>query len=135
VAGKRSLGCIRPADVKIKDRHENDFCFDDMKRLLPILRRREIRSSANYRSTCINQTKFRDEVRPRFGVMRAREFVMKDAILSMQIIPVWNNLPFHAYTYSQIFTRLGLKFRAVSADTGAIGRQRFAMSLRTGRCR
>jgi len=85
--------------------------------------RREIRS---YRQLPVNfyqiQTKFRDEVRPRFGVMRAREFVMKD---SYSFHADYGSLE-QTYrvmydTYSRIFTRLGLKFRAVAADTGAIG--------------
>lgn len=110
--------------LKIKDRHQNDFCFGPThEEVITDIARRDIKS---YRQLPVNfyqiQTKFRDEVRPRFGVMRAREFLMKDAY------------SFHANfesleqtyremheTYSRIFTRLGLKFRAVAADTGAIG--------------
>ncbi len=113
-----------PQMLKIKDRHARDFLFGPThEEVITDVARKEIRS---YRQLPINfyqiQTKFRDEIRPRFGVMRAREFVMKDAY------------SFHASresleqtyavmhdTYSRIFTRLGLKFRAVAADTGAIG--------------
>jgi prolyl-tRNA synthetase len=113
-----------PQMLKITDRHENLFCFGPThEEVITDIARREIKS---YRQLPLNfyqiQTKFRDEVRPRFGVMRAREFVMKDAY------------SFHASydsleqtyramheTYSRIFTRLGLQFRAVAADTGAIG--------------
>src|SRR5574337_1269564 len=68
------------------------------------------------------QTKFRDEIRPRFGVMRAREFIMKDAY-SFDLTPAGLEQSYQAMhdAYSRIFTRLGLKFRAVQADTGAIG--------------
>ena len=113
-----------PQMLKIKDRHDNDFCFGPThEEVITDIARREIRS---YRQLPINfyqiQTKFRDEVRPRFGVMRAREFVMKDAY---SFHPDYASLE-HTYqimhdTYSRIFTRLGLQFRAVTADTGAIG--------------
>ena len=113
-----------PQMLKIKDRHQRDFCFGPThEEVITDIARKEIRS---YRQLPVSfyqvQTKFRDEIRPRFGVMRAREFVMKDAY------------SFHAgedsldatyqimyASYSRIFTRLGLKFRAVAADTGAIG--------------
>ncbi|MDE2118651.1 MAG: proline--tRNA ligase [Betaproteobacteria bacterium] len=113
-----------PQMLKIKDRHDNLFCFGPThEEVITDIARREVKS---YRQLPLNfyqiQTKFRDEVRPRFGVMRAREFVMKDAY------------SFHAGyesleqtyrvmhdTYSRIFTRLGLQFRAVAAETGAIG--------------
>ena len=113
-----------PELLRLKDRHERDFCFGPThEEIITDLFRREIRS---YRQLPIAfyqvQTKFRDEVRPRFGVMRAREFIMKDAYSfdadeagmarSYQIM-------FDAYT--RIFTRMGLAFRAVDADTGAIG--------------
>ena len=69
------------------------------------------------------QTKFRDEIRPRFGVMRAREFMMKDALLLPRRLrrPASASTATMYDTYTRIFTRLGLKFRAVAADTGAIG--------------
>ena len=113
-----------PQMLKIKDRHNNDFCFGPThEEVITDIARREIRS---YRQLPVNfyqiQTKFRDEVRPRFGVMRAREFVMKDAY---SFHADYASLE-HTYqamhdTYSHIFTRLGLQFRAVAADTGAIG--------------
>jgi len=113
-----------PQMLKIKDRHGRDFCFGPThEEVITDVARREIKS---YRQLPVNfyqvQTKFRDEIRPRFGVMRAREFVMKDAysfhanFASLeQTYQVMHNC------YSRIFTRLGLKFRAVAADTGAIG--------------
>ena len=113
-----------PQMLKIKDRHERDFCFGPThEEVISDLARREIKS---YRQLPVNfyqiQTKFRDEIRPRFGVMRAREFLMKDAYSFhtgteslQQTYQVMHD------TYSRIFTRLGLKFRVVAADTGAIG--------------
>src|SRR6266481_2004632 len=113
-----------PQMLKIQDRHENNFCFGPThEEVITDIARREIRS---YRQLPINlyqiQTKFRDEVRPRFGVMRAREFVMKDAYsFHADYSSLEQTYRAMHDTYSQIFTRLGLKFRAVSADTGAIG--------------
>ena len=113
-----------PQMLKIKDRHEHDFCFGPThEEIITDIIRREIKS---YRQLPINfyqiQTKFRDEIRPRFGVMRAREFIMKDAysfhIDESSLLKTYRLM--HE-TYSRIFTRLGLKFRAVAADTGAIG--------------
>ncbi len=113
-----------PQMLKIRDRHDNEFCFGPThEEVITDIARREIKS---YRQLPVNfyqiQTKFRDEVRPRFGVMRAREFVMKDAY---SFHSSFDSLE-HTYhvmhdTYSRIFTRLGLQFRAVAADTGAIG--------------
>jgi prolyl-tRNA synthetase len=110
--------------LKIKDRHNNDFCFGPThEEVITDIARREIRS---YRQLPINfyqiQTKFRDEVRPRFGVMRAREFLMKDAYsFHADYASLEQTYRVMYDTYSRIFTRLGLKFRAVAADTGAIG--------------
>ncbi|MBM3355113.1 MAG: proline--tRNA ligase [Betaproteobacteria bacterium] len=113
-----------PQMLKIKDRHQRDFLFGPThEEVITDIARREIRS---YRQLPVHfyqmHTKFRDEIRPRFGVMRAREFIMKDGY------------SFHAgyddlareyrlmhQTYSRIFERLGLRFRAVAADPGAIG--------------
>ena len=113
-----------PQMLKIKDRHERNFCFGPThEEVITDIARREIKS---YRQLPVNfyqvQTKFRDEIRPRFGVMRAREFMMKDAY---SFHANFESLE-HTYqtmydAYSRIFTRLGLKFRAVAADTGAIG--------------
>ena len=110
--------------LKIKDRKEAEYCYGPTaEEVITDFARQEISS---YKQLPINfyniQTKFRDEIRPRFGVMRAREFLMKDAY-SFHI----DDESLHAEyrnmydTYSRIFTRLGLKFRAVFADTGAIG--------------
>ncbi|MDO8264382.1 MAG: proline--tRNA ligase [Gallionella sp.] len=113
-----------PQMLKIKDRHANDFCFGPThEEVITDIARREIRS---YRQLPVNfyqiQTKFRDEVRPRFGVMRAREFLMKDAYsFHADYASLEENYRVMYDTYSRIFTRLGLKFRAVAADTGAIG--------------
>jgi prolyl-tRNA synthetase len=113
-----------PQMLKIRDRHERDFCFGPThEEVITDIARREIRS---YRQLPLNfyqiQTKFRDEIRPRFGVMRAREFVMKDAY-SFHIDQTGLEQTYRVMyeTYRRIFTRLGLRFRAVAADTGAIG--------------
>lgn len=113
-----------PQMLKIKDRHERDFCFGPThEEVITDLARREIRS---YKQLPLNfyqiQTKFRDEIRPRFGVMRAREFMMKDAYsfhTSLESLEQTYQTMYQAY--SNVFNRLGLKFRAVRADTGAIG--------------
>ncbi|MDX9950952.1 MAG: proline--tRNA ligase [Methylophilaceae bacterium] len=113
-----------PQMLKIKDRHERDFCFGPThEEVITDIARKEIRS---YKQLPLNfyqiQTKFRDEIRPRFGVMRAREFVMKDAYsfhTSLESLEETYALMYQ--TYSNIFNRLGLQFRAVRADTGAIG--------------
>ncbi len=113
-----------PELLRLKDRHERDFVTGPThEEVITDIARRELKS---YRQLPVNfyqiQTKFRDEIRPRFGVMRAREFIMKDAY------------SFHAdegsleqgyrlmhETYSRIFRRMGLDFRAVRADSGPIG--------------
>lgn len=110
--------------LRIKDRHDRDFCLGPThEEVITALVRGEVRS---YRDLPLNlyqiATKFRDEIRPRFGLMRGREFIMKDAY------------SFHADddsaeweyrnmfdTYTRIFERCGLEFRAVEAETGAIG--------------
>jgi prolyl-tRNA synthetase len=113
-----------PQMLKIKDRHDNQFCFGPThEEVITDIARREIRS---YRQLPVNfyqiQTKFRDEVRPRFGVMRAREFMMKDAYsFHADYASLEQTYRVMYATYSRIFTRLGLQFRAVAADTGAIG--------------
>ena len=113
-----------PQMLKIKDRHDNLFCFGPThEEVITDIARREIKS---YRQLPLNfyqiQTKFRDEVRPRFGVMRAREFMMKDAYsfhANLESLEQTYRVMYE--TYSRIFTRLGLQFRAVAAETGAIG--------------
>ncbi len=113
-----------PQMLKIKDRHERDYCFGPThEEVITDIVRREINS---YRQLPLNfyqiQTKFRDEIRPRFGVMRAREFMMKDAYSFHTNFESLQKTYAQMYqTYSNIFTRLGLKFRAVKADSGAIG--------------
>ncbi|MFZ5502900.1 MAG: proline--tRNA ligase [Pseudomonadota bacterium] len=113
-----------PQMLKIKDRHDHLFCFGPThEEVITDIARREIHS---YRQLPLNlyqiQTKFRDEVRPRFGVMRAREFLMKDAYsFHADFASLEQTYQTMYDTYSRIFTRLGLRFRAVAADTGAIG--------------
>ncbi len=113
-----------PQMLKIKDRSDRDFCFGPThEEVITDVVRREIRS---YRQLPVNfyqiQVKFRDEIRPRFGVMRAREFLMKDAY-SFDVDKPGLERSYQAMyaAYERIFTRLGLRFRAVAADTGAIG--------------
>ncbi|RDJ00250.1 proline--tRNA ligase [Dyella solisilvae] len=113
-----------PQLLKIKDRKEQEFCYaPTAEEVITDYARNELKS---YKQLPVNfyqiQTKFRDEIRPRFGVMRAREFLMKDAYsfhLTQESLAGTYDAMYQAYT--RIFTRLGLKFRAVEADTGAIG--------------
>ena len=113
-----------PQMLKMQDRHQHDFCFGPThEEVIVDIARREIKS---YRQLPRNfyqiQTKFRDEIRPRFGVMRAREFIMKDAYsFHADFASLEQTYALMQATYSQIFTRLGLKFRVVAADTGAMG--------------
>ena len=113
-----------PQMLKMKDRHERDFCFGPThEEVVCDIARREIRS---YRQLPLNfyqiQNKFRDEIRPRFGVMRAREFIMKDAYsFHADQASLESTYTLMSHTYHRIFARLGLNFRAVAADTGAIG--------------
>ncbi len=110
--------------LKITDRKEAQYCYGPThEEVITDYARNELRS---YKQLPVNfyqiQTKFRDEIRPRFGVMRAREFLMKDAYSFHLTQDCLANEYRNMYdTYSRIFTRLGLKFRAVQADTGAIG--------------
>jgi prolyl-tRNA synthetase len=113
-----------PELLRLKDRHQRDFCIGPThEEVVSDIVRQEVKS---YRQLPLNlyqiQTKFRDEIRPRFGVMRAREFIMKDAYsfhADAESLERTYCAMFDCYT--RIFTRLGLKFRAVAADTGAIG--------------
>ncbi len=113
-----------PQMLKIKDRHGRDFCFGPThEEVITDLARKELNSYKQLPVTFYQiQTKFRDEIRPRFGVMRAREFLMKDAY-SFHLDEASLDQTYQTMyaAYSRIFTRLGLKFRAVAADTGAIG--------------
>jgi len=110
--------------LKMKDRKEQEFCYGPThEEVITDFARNELKS---YKQLPLNffqiQTKFRDEIRPRFGVMRAREFLMKDAY-SFHLTPESLDETYRVMydAYSRIFTRLGLEFRAVDADTGAIG--------------
>lgn len=113
-----------PELLRIKDRHQRDFCYGPThEEIITDLARNELHS---YKQLPVNfyqiQTKFRDEIRPRFGVMRAREFLMKDAYsfhLDEASLQATYDLMFE--TYHRIFERCGLGFRAVAADTGSIG--------------
>ncbi len=113
-----------PQMLKIQDRHERDYCFGPThEEVITDIVRREINS---YKQLPLNfyqiQTKFRDEIRPRFGVMRAREFLMKDAYsFHANFESLQQTYARMFQTYGNVFTRLGLKFRAVKADSGAIG--------------
>lgn len=113
-----------PELLRVKDRHDRDFVIGPThEEVITDVARKEIKS---YRQMPVNfyqmQTKFRDEIRPRFGVMRGREFIMKDAYsfdrnhagLQMSYQKMYD-------AYVRIFTRLGLQFRAVAADNGSIG--------------
>ncbi len=110
--------------LKIRDRKEAEYCYaPTAEEVVTEFARRELSS---YKQLPVNfyqiQTKFRDEIRPRFGVMRAREFLMKDAYSFHLTQDCLANEYRNMYeTYARIFTRLGLRFRAVAADTGAIG--------------
>ncbi len=114
--------------LRMRDRHDREFCFGPThEEVITDIARRDLRS---YRQLPINfyqiQTKFRDEIRPRFGVMRAREFIMKDAY-SFHVDHA--SLEKDGYqvmhdAYTAIFERLGLKFRVVDADSGEIGGSR-----------
>ena len=110
--------------LRLQDRHERDFCFGPThEEVITDLARNEIRSYKQLPITFYQiQTKFRDERRPRFGVMRAREFLMKDAYsFHVDDASLQQTYEMMYQSYSRIFTRLGLEFRAVLADTGAIG--------------
>src|ERR1700685_4486599 len=113
-----------PELLRFKDRHDREFLYGPThEEVITDIARRELRS---YKQLPVNfyqiQFKFRDEIRPRFGVMRAREFIMKDAYsfhVDEPSLAQGYRAMFDAY--SRIFTRLGLKFRAVQADGGNIG--------------
>jgi prolyl-tRNA synthetase len=113
-----------PELLRIKDRHERDFCLSPThEEVITALVRNEVRS---YRQLPMNfyqiQTKFRDEIRPRFGIMRGREFIMKDAYSFHVDLPSLLETYDVMYdTYVAIFNRIGLDYRAVVADNGSIG--------------
>ncbi len=113
-----------PELLRLKDRHQREFCFGPThEEVITDLIRREIKS---YRQLPANfyqiQMKFRDEIRPRFGVMRAREFLMKDAYsFHVDAASLKETYQVMHAAYSRIFRRVGLEFRPVAADTGTIG--------------
>src|SRR5690606_35847498 len=113
-----------PLLLRMKDRNDREYCFGPThEEVITDLARRELKS---YRQLPINfyqiQTKFRDEIRPRFGVMRGREFVMKDAYsFHVDQASLAEGYAAMKDAYVRMFTRMGLSFRAVRADTGAIG--------------
>jgi len=113
-----------PELLRLRDRHERDFCIGPThEEVITDIARREIRS---YRQLPVHfyqiQTKFRDEIRPRFGVMRGREFTMKDGYsFHADLTDLQREYRNMHDTYTRIFTRLGLKFRVVAADPGSIG--------------
>ena len=113
-----------PELARLKDRHERDFCLGPThEEIITDLARNELKSYKQLPITYYQiQTKFRDEIRPRFGVMRSREFIMKDAYsfhLDQASLQETYDVMHRAYT--NIFNQLGLKFRAVIADSGSIG--------------
>ncbi len=113
-----------PELARLKDRHDRDFCLGPThEEIITDLARNEIKSYKQLPITYYQvQTKFRDEIRPRFGVMRSREFIMKDAYsfhLDQDSLQETYDVMYAAYT--NIFNQLGLKFRAVVADSGSIG--------------
>ncbi len=123
-AESKRLGDYGPELLRLKDRHDRAFVYGPThEEVITDIARRELRS---YKQLPVNfyqiQIKFRDEIRPRFGVMRAREFLMKDAYsfhIDEASLAHGYRLMFDAYT--RIFTRMELKFRAVHADGGSIG--------------
>ena len=113
-----------PELLRLKDRHQRDFVIGPThEEVITDIVRREIRSYKQLpRHFFQIQTKFRDEIRPRFGVMRGREFIMKDGYSFHADFEDLQREYENMYaTYTRIFTRLGLAFRAVAADTGSIG--------------
>lgn len=113
-----------PELLRLKDRHQRDYCIGPThEEVIVDIFRKEFKS---YKQLPVNfyqiQTKFRDEIRPRFGVMRSREFIMKDAYsfhLNQASLQQTYEIMYQAY--SKIFDRFGLSYRAVEADSGSIG--------------
>jgi prolyl-tRNA synthetase len=110
--------------LRLKDRHDRDYCVGPThEEVITDIARRELKS---YRQLPVNfyqiQMKFRDEIRPRFGVMRSREFIMKDAYsFHMDEASLGDTYDGMHKAYTAMFTRMGLNFRSVQADSGAIG--------------
>ena len=113
-----------PELLRMHDRHNREFCYGPThEEVITDLVRKQVRS---YKELPLNlyqiQTKFRDEIRPRFGIMRSREFIMKDAYSFHETAACLEQTYADMYqAYSQIFSRMGLKYRAVDADTGSSG--------------
>ena len=117
-------GKFGPELLRFKDRHDREFCMGPThEEVITDIARRDIKS---YRQLPLNfyqiQTKFRDEVRPRFGVMRSREFIMKDAYsFNIDAASLQHSFDTMHTAYCAIFDRMGLEYRAVEADSGSIG--------------
>ena len=113
-----------PELLRIKDRHDRDYCVGPThEEVVTDIARRDIKS---YRQLPLNfyqiQTKFRDEIRPRFGVMRSREFIMKDAYsFNLGAASLQESFDTMHIAYCKVFDRMGLEYRAVEADSGSIG--------------
>ncbi len=113
-----------PEMLRLKDRHERDYCYGPThEEVITSLVRQDVKS---YKQLPVNyyqiQTKFRDEIRPRFGVMRSREFIMKDAYsFNMDEESLAETYAAMRAAYSRIFERVGVEFRIVQADSGNIG--------------
>ena len=113
-----------PELARLKDRHEREFCLGPThEEIITDLARNELKSYKQLPITYYQiQTKFRDEIRPRFGIMRSREFLMKDAYsFHLDQASLQQTYDLMYQTYTNIFNRFGLKFRAVIADSGSIG--------------
>lgn len=117
-------GAYGPELLRFKDRHDNDFCLGPThEEVITDLARNELQSYKQLPATFYQiQTKFRDEIRPRFGMMRSREFIMKDAYsFHTDMASLGETYQVMYDAYCAIFDRLGLEYRAVEADTGSIG--------------
>ena len=113
-----------PELMRFKDRHDREFCLGPThEEIFTDLVRNEIKSRKNLPINLYQiQTKYRDELRPRFGLMRGREFIMKDAYsFDLDQTGLDKSYKLMYETYEKIFTRLGLNYKIVLADTGAIG--------------
>ena len=116
-----------PELLRVKDRHDRDFVIQPTsEEVITDIARQELRSYRAFPKTFFHiQTKFRDERRPRFGVMRGREFTMKDAYsFDRDVASAAKSYDAMFAAYARIFERMGLRYRAVAADTGAIGGDR-----------
>ena len=113
-----------PELMRLKDRHDREFCLGPThEEIFTDLIRNVVKSSKNLPINVYQiQTKYRDELRPRFGLMRGREFIMKDAYsFDKDVVGLDQSYQIMYETYSKIFSRFNLRYKAVLADTGAIG--------------